>query len=611
MRKKLNNIILISALFVVAVSCSFLDREPTIIEAGTFYNSETEVLNGLAGVYGALGSEALYGNYYSLMLSNVDDLSYFNRSTTNNFSQMYAHDASSTEIYEAWAKLYAGIGNANSFMEAVENSEYDPDHTYYNEARFMRAYYHFLLAQAWGDVPKKDKATTSPNDVMCAATPQLELLQWVASEMEACLPLAAETLENAPSRVVKVTMQGILARVYLFMAGATVEGNEAYRTEYYGKAREYAWEVIKSARGLEGATALNISLNPSYSQVFKNMMSDVYDKTYNESLWEADFMGSRSSSSDWTNGRIGDLIGLQSNGSDNFSEWACNYSYAQYDGSLKLFRLYYEEDRTEEDKSAMAEIAGAMAASSDGVDLTDESVADIYKWDKRQAWNMSPYNYAGNEHVPPYPEPGEYNEKTHPNQALRSYDKTPYVVSKVSTSQDPTIARGIRNCGKWRREVEYEGQMMAKDLYTCINYPILRYSDVLLMFAEADNEYNGSPSQEGYECVKEVRDRAGISTAPFADYSDQVSFRNFVRNERGRELCFESLRKYDLIRWGIFVESMKDYLTDTQDQNWPAANDKAQYAANIGSAVQEKHVLLPIPSIELGVNTVLVQNKLW
>ena len=174
-------------------------------------------------------------------------------------------------------------------MEAVENSEYDPEHKYYNEARFMRAYYHFILAQAWGDVPKKDHSTKTPEEVMSAATPQYELLKWVASEMEACLPLAAETLENAPSRVVKVTMQGILARVYLFMAGASIEGNEAFKSEYYGKARDFAWEVIKSARGLEGAASLNIQLNPSYSQVFINMIKDTYDKTYNESLWEVDF----------------------------------------------------------------------------------------------------------------------------------------------------------------------------------------------------------------------------------------------------------------------------------------------------------------------------------
>lgn len=229
--------------------------------------------------------------------------------------------------------------------------------------------------------------------MLCAATSQYEVLKWVVSEMEACLELADEDLAEAPSRVVKTTMWGILARVYLFMAGETVEGNDAYRMDYYKSAMEYAYDVIESGKH---------SLNPGYSQVFINMIEDAYDKTYNESMWEVEFLGDRSSSSSWTNGRIGDLIGLQSRGSSGFSTWACNYSYGQYDGSMKLFRLYYSTDRTQDDIDAMAGIP-------EGADLTDETGAETYHWDKRQTWNMCPYNYSGNDHVPAYPDPGEYD----------------------------------------------------------------------------------------------------------------------------------------------------------------------------------------------------------
>lgn len=602
--------ILISAAALSAVSCSFLDREPDIIEAGTFYNSESEVQYGLAGIYGVMNNEQVYGNYYSLMLSNVDDLSYFNRSTTNNFSQQYTHDASSTEIYDAWKELYAGIGNANAFMEAVYGSEYDPDHKYYYEAKFLRAYYHFLLAQAWGDVPLKTQATRSPDKVMSEATPQYEILKWAASEMEDCLEYADETLTNAPYRVTRPAMKGILARVYLFMAGESVERADGVdKAEYLAKAREHAWDIIQAAPGLK------MDLNPSYAQVFIDMISNDYGKDFNESMWEVDFLGDRSSSSAWTNGRIGDLIGLQSTGGEGFANFSCNYSYGQYNGSLKLFNLYYEDDRTDEDIARMAEIQTVTAAGT-VVDLTDEDVAEQYCWDKRQAWNLCPYNYGGNEHVPEYPDVREYVNDNSPYKCEKSIDKTPYVVNKVTTSQDPAVARGIRNCGKWRREVKGkdgrdwgEEQMKAKDLYTCINFPILRFSDVLLMFAEADNELNGV-TEDAYNCILRVRDRAGISTKDKSTYN-QDSFRQLIRNERGRELCFEALRKYDLIRWGILTDAMKDYLTDTQDPAWPSGNDQAGYAANIGAAVQEKHILLPIPSIELGVNTLLVQNKYW
>ena len=189
MKKKFN----ITALFLMSltgVSCSFLDVDPVVLTDDTFYKSERDFEYGLAGVYGAINNEAFYGNYYSLMLSNTDDLSYYNRTSTSNNSVWYTHDAGSAEIFEAWTEIYRGINNANVLMKAYETSDLDlaDEKAYYNEARFLRAYYHFILAQAWGDVPLRTKAIqTQEDETNCPATPQLEILQWVTDEMKAVL----------------------------------------------------------------------------------------------------------------------------------------------------------------------------------------------------------------------------------------------------------------------------------------------------------------------------------------------------------------------------------------------------------------------------------------
>ncbi len=567
MKRILNRIFVVTGLCAALSSCSFLDVEPQVICSDTFYNTEKEVQYGLAGVYGVMSNEALYGNYYSLMYSNIDDLCYFNRDQGSNLLQYHRHTAGTSQVYDMWVELYQGIRNANAFMEAVVKTDFDEDGSYFNEARFLRAYYHFLLAQAWGDVPVRKQAVTTHDEVMIAVTPQYDVLSWVASEMEACVDLAPESLENTPSRVSRTTVQGILARVYLFMAGESVKGGD--KRELLAKARDHADAVIRSGRH---------QLNPDYSQVFKNMIMDKYDTEYRESMWEVDFLGDRSSAENWSNGRIGDVIGLQSTGDSGFDTWKCNYSYGQYDGSLKLWDLYWKTDRTE-DENELAVVT-----------------------DKRQDWNLPPYNYAGNDKYPPY------GSGLTSGKSVTSIDKTPYVYDNVSTSTDPLAAPAIRNCGKYRREIEYEGQKSAKLLYTTINYPLLRYSDVLLMYAEAANELGGV-SQEAYDCVKAVRDRAGIRTNEMSSY-DQASFRELVRNERARELCFESLRKYDLIRWGIYVEEMNNYTTWAADERW-TKNTKAQRAASMGSYIKPMHVVLPIPSIELGVNDLLVQNPLW
>lgn len=556
---RMKNIIFTGVVLAVLSSCSFLDEEPHVICADTFYQSEEDVLSGLAGVYGPMGLEAFYGNFYSMFISNVDDLSYFNRSTADQKTAVYKHDSGSTEIYQVWTAIYKGIRNANAFMEAVSQTEFDPDGSLYAEARFLRAYYHFLLGQAWGNVPVRKKACKEHTDTPCAATPQYEVLEWCAEEMEACLADLSDDVTKQPSRVTVTTACGILARVYLFMAGESVQGGD--KKELYKKAMDRAYDVIVSGKH---------ELNPSYSDVFINMVSDRYDTEFRESMWEVEFSGDRSGPQSWSNGRIGDVIGLRSSGRDGFLSFLCNYSYAQYDGTLMLWNLYWNTDRTD-DENMLPKVT-----------------------DLRQAWNMPPYNYEGRTSSPVYE---------------ASKEKTPYVYRNISTFDDPMTARAIRNCGKWRREVQYEGVKDNMSIYTAVNYPLLRYSDVLLMYAEAYNEYYGTPDESAWQAVKAVRDRAGIKTRALSEY-DGGSFRELVRNERGRELCFESLRKYDLIRWGIFVENMHSYGYYTLDAEWNF-NNKYIYAAAIGAAVSEKHLLMPIPAIELGVNEELVQNPLW
>lgn len=565
----MKKIFILSITALLAVSCRFLDVTPAVICSDTFYRSKAEAEYGLAGVYGAMSHEHFYGNYYSLMLSGVDDLCYFNRPTTSNYTQIYSHDASSSEIYDAWVRIYAGVRNANAFMEAIAESEFDKDHQMYIEARFLRAYYHFILAQAWGDVPLRTTASKSSDQTMCAATPQAEVLSWVIAEMEKCIRETADNESEQPSRLTKASMQGIYARVCLFMAGKSVECEN--KDQYWTKALQATDDVIAGEK---------YKLNPSYSQVFINMISDTYDKQYHESMWEVEFRGDRSTSSLWSNGRIGDLIGLQSSASSGYSEFKCNFSYAQYNGSLKLWDLYWTEDRTPaEDKLS--------------------KVTDV-----RQKWNMPPYNYAGSTKYGPYD--GDGRKTT----CDASKDKTPYVYNSVPTSQDPLSCAAARNSGKWRREVEYEGVSDAKRLYTQINFPLLRYSDILLMNAEASLEVNKSVTASAYENVKAVRDRAGVATLDAGAY-DVESFRTLVHNERGRELCFEGLRKYDLIRWGEFTSAMQDYASMAQDDRWKKDASMIKTVSNMYNSVQPKHILLPVPAIELGVNKLLKQNVLW
>jgi hypothetical protein len=167
-----------------------------------------------------------------------------------------------------------------------------------------------------------------------------------------------------------------------------------------------------------------------------------------------------------------------------------------------------------------------------------------------------------------------------------------------------------RTCGKFRRE--WEPAYSTNKSWTPENWPLLRYSDVLLMLAEAENEANSGPTALAYECINAVRARGSMAALEGLTY-DQ--FQEEVRNERARELTFEGLRKYDLIRWGIYVSRIKNELAEAvKDKRWKNGTVINNNDGGVSAFIErttDKHQFLPIPEKELGVNLLLEQNKYW
>lgn len=560
---------------LAAVSCGFLDQDARVIVSSTFYNSVEEAQYGLNAIYGVLNSGEIYGNYYSMAFSAIDDLFYM-QGVSSNGEDSYTHDASNPRLYEMWWRFYQGINNANNFLSAMEDhSDLDPDGQMIAQARFLRAYLQFLVAQLWGDVPLMDKAVDNYTQTNVAATPQYDVLLWCESEMKQAIADYKADVEGAPSKLSRDAMKGILARMYLWMAGATVECDDNAKAEYVRQADSLCADIINSGRH---------TLNPSYRDFFIRLISNVYDTDYRESMWEVDFYGDRKAKG-YTNGEVGSRNGLRSIGDSNYEAYNCNTAYGMYSSTLGLWIRYMQTDRTPNETGLS------------------------YVTDDRQEWNVPPYSYVGRSASDSpllYPYGGD---PTDLRELKGGVDKTPYYLNRESTADNPLANPAGRWCGKFRRECIYEGNTGSRESRTAINFPILRYSDVLLMYAETQNEVNGAPTEAGYEAIKQVRDRALIATNEFGTYNYDT-FKQFVRDERARELCMEATRKYDLIRWGIFQSSMRaeSYNTSLESQ-W--GSYQSSYFSRIAGNIQARHVVLPIPAIELGVNKLLVQNPLW
>lgn len=136
------------------------------------------------------------------------------------------------------------------------------------------------------------------------------------------------------------------------------------------------------------------------------------------------------------------------------------------------------------------------------------------------------------------------------------------------------------------------------------NFVLLRLGEAYLIRAEALNEiqYGG---QEALDKINALRARAeqdfdgvtysGIEPADYSQYPDQESFRQFIRDERWRELMFEGHQWYDLLRY------------DSYDNGERAVSSVFLDDPSIPGADPRK-ILLPIPDREIRVNPLLEQN---
>lgn len=129
----------------------------------------------------------------------------------------------------------------------------------------------------------------------------------------------------------------------------------------------------------------------------------------------------------------------------------------------------------------------------------------------------------------------------------------------VNNAADPTNI----SQGKWSRHFLDTPPGKASAKGTGINWPMLRYPDVLLMFAEAENELNG-PTGDAQNALRRVRQRA-FDPAYWSTKVDQYvstvsagkqTFFDAIVDERAWEFGGEMIRKYELIRWGIYSEKM-------------------------------------------------------
>jgi starch-binding outer membrane protein, SusD/RagB family len=180
-----------------------------------------------------------------------------------------------------------------------------------------------------------------------------------------------------------------------------------------------------------------------------------------------------------------------------------------------------------------------------------------------------------------------------------------YAFDSVDTRRDVTITSyqvtnstnfksqrrlGELNTGKYRRDWRVP-LLPGTVLNVGYNWSMIRFSDVLLMYAEAVNEISNGPTAAAITAFEEVRKRAfrGNTGLIGITPTDKAGFFNAIVNERYLEFGHEAIRKYDLIRWNLLTTKIAEARTKIQqirDRVAPYANvPQYIYYKNVGEEI--------------------------
>lgn len=561
-------------------SCEFLEKEPTKVTSDDFFKNEAEAYSFLTGTYAILGQSPYYGSDY-LYLIGGDDLGHFGGSGRSpRQGGLICNNANSSDpnVSAFWYTLYSGINRANIFLEqidAVPDMNEDNRKQYKAEARALRAFFYYNLVECWGDVPFKTSSTKEVTGLAIPRTDKEVIYDFIIKELYGSANdlKSASQLAYQPGRISKSAAWGMLARAYMFRAGEHNRDGKAAdpvkTKEYFKQASYYAQLVTKEGHDLVD----------NYWDFFIDICSNKYNNTgKNESIWEVEFAGNRSSDIR-AEGRIGNIIGIPapdlSSNSSLTGEKDPGYSYAFIYSTPKLYDLYEKNKDINRSNWNIAPFSYTQSVSGKGVDGRNFEQGKLAQV-KNQYYNKS-FKYGDT------------------SSTAKIGDR-----EKTSANKDKS-----RACAKYRRE--YESDKKSKN-DTSINFPILRYADILLMIAEAENEINAEPNDLAYNYLNAIRRRAGITEITKGSL-DKDAFRQAIKDERAMELCFEYTRRADLIRWGDYVRNMTE-LSDRARAGGPGT-EWALGAENVYTyfSISSTYNYFPIPDTEMKTNSAITKNN--
>jgi starch-binding outer membrane protein, SusD/RagB family len=560
-------LIFVMALFsIVVASCDkdLLEQKPKdkVAETAVFQDINLTQLF-LNNIYGSLlsgftRSDQGPGNEWSRAFSSLDcatdDCDGKHDAGIQQYLKNGITSASSNHVNEAWISGYALIRKTNLLIDNIDKVPGDAATLarMKAEARFLRAFSYFELAKFFGGVPLITTVQKFTDDLLVPRSTYQETIDFVVAECAAIVTDLPGPTDKS-GKATSGAAKALKGKALLYLASPL---NNPSNDLNKWKA---AADALKDVTGYD--------LYPDYKNTFwvKNNIEVIWDRQYlaptivhdNSYKWE--------------------MTGTGNNGGG----WG---------------GLHPTEDLV------------SSYETTDGLAITDP--ASIYNpndpyrnRDKRLAATIL------------------YNGATYKGKRIEIWD------DGNGVPMQPTDGKqNIRNPGTdWPTcgyglgpKIQDEKQINTALTYGVQqdnNFIYIRYADVLLMFAEARNEFSG-PDAEVYSAINKVRARAG--QPPIAALS-QATMRDRIIKERRVELAFEEHRLFDLKRWKLAevylnkpTMGLRAVANNTSDPfgggfvytKFPVPGRQRVFDAT-------KMYLFPIPQSEITKNSKLIQNPNW
>jgi len=637
---------LLSTAFLLT-RCNYLDIVPdNTVEVGSLFENRDKALSALSTCYRYMPNYEKLHQSMSLAgdewVGRLDAGVANNRGNTRGEKLMRGWNNSNDPILNYWAggggasSLYEGIRICNIFFQNIENV---PDLTpqeredWTSQVKVLKAYYHYYLIRLYGPIVIADQNLepfSSVEEVRQERQPIDSCFNYVIKLIDEAISsgnLAQEREVAYYGQIDQQIARAIKAEVLLTRASPLFNGNSEFFSNFKGKNGELLFPMENNPeKWKEALDAIQDAITyaeehgkkiyrydgqPKFWDVENFQQSEIIQYAYNERFsvvepWNEELIWGYSGLDFTGQGGFAHATNMRSVAEPTTASFAWQWLGADY----RMAELFYSKNGVPIEDDKTYDYANRLQITTIPADNYHKGYMQAGQRTINLHLNREPRFYA-------WLTVDRCVWRTHDiaNDVKMRYNEFPGGRGSQHTTDFYWTGIGVKKMvhpesgtGHWARVVKYP-------------YPILRLSDLYLMYAEAYNEYNG-PNQTVYDALNKIRTRGGLKPVEEVWSDPEIvknpgkhltkeGLREIIHRERSIELSFEGKRYFDVLRW---KEASRYFTTPMKGWNTTGVDPEQFYILmTLQPRVWQtpRDYLMPIPIWDLNRNPNLVQNPGW